>query len=348
MHLSSDIDISSGLAGGIVLGISSTAYLYLTGRISGLSGILEGVVMSHENDKKCWACTYVVGLLSSGMILSIYAPQAFAAKEILNNQTIALAGLLVGLGSRMGSGCTSGHGLCGLSRLSLRSFGAVLAFNIAGAVSASLTRSSSLRSYFYVSNGFSDGLNPNIYVNSLLSVGVSVYCYRHEIQTFFNRKTKIHINNLDLMDHLASLFSSTLFGLGLGLSGMCNSDRVLKWLDFAGVSGWDPSLMSVLGSGVLFNMVARAVLSKLKSNVPLSKAPLTHADSFKFGIHPANTKINMELIIGSVLFGLGWGLAGICPGPGIVSLGAGSAKALIFMPALVSGILLFNLIKRFS
>lgn len=122
----------TALAGGILLGLASAAFILINGRILGISGILGGLLLPKRSDAS-WRVFFLLGLVLAPASLSLLAPDLIRAPRIeADNILIVAAGLLVGLGTRYGSGCTSGHGVCGLSRLSPRSMVATLAFMAAG------------------------------------------------------------------------------------------------------------------------------------------------------------------------------------------------------------------------
>lgn len=122
----------SALLGGILLGIASAAFILFNGRILGISGILGGLLIPKKGDTS-WRVFFLLGLLAAPVSLFVLAPGLIDAPRIeAGNVAIVVAGLLVGLGTRYGSGCTSGHGVCGLSRLSPRSLAATLAFMASG------------------------------------------------------------------------------------------------------------------------------------------------------------------------------------------------------------------------
>lgn len=132
---------------------------------------------------------------------------------------------------------------------------------------------------------------------------------------------------------LASLFAGLVFGVGLLVSGMANPQKVLGFLDIAGA--WDPSLALVMAGAILVGVFAFAVarrrtLSFLGFSMKL----------------PSSTRIDKRLVVGGLTFGVGWGIAGFCPGPGLVALGAGETKAVVFVAAMVAGMALFELIER--
>jgi uncharacterized membrane protein YedE/YeeE len=120
----------ASLAGGVLIGIAAAMFLLLNGRVAGISGILGGLMRPADGDV-AWRAAFLVGLLAAPAIYALAArypvPTIDAGYPVL-----LVAGLLVGVGTRYGSGCTSGHGVCGLSRLSPRSLAATLAFMAAG------------------------------------------------------------------------------------------------------------------------------------------------------------------------------------------------------------------------
>jgi uncharacterized membrane protein YedE/YeeE len=122
----------TALAGGILLGIASAAFILVNGRVLGISGILGGLLVPKRSDAS-WRVMFLLGLVLAPATLSLLAPGLISAPRIeADNVAIVVAGLLVGLGTRYGSGCTSGHGVCGLSHLSPRSLVATLAFMASG------------------------------------------------------------------------------------------------------------------------------------------------------------------------------------------------------------------------
>jgi uncharacterized membrane protein YedE/YeeE len=128
----------ASLAGGIVLGLASAAFVLLSGRILGISGIVGGLLRPKAGNI-AWRVAFVLGMLAAPLLYAAFAtPKAVTIDAGWG--TLIVAGLLVGLGTRYGAGCTSGHGVCGLSRLSPRSLVATLAFMGAGFVTVALVR----------------------------------------------------------------------------------------------------------------------------------------------------------------------------------------------------------------
>jgi len=123
----------ASLGGGIVLGLAAALFILLNGRVLGISGILGGLLSPRVGDIG-WRLVFLLGMAAAPLVFAMLAPARFlAAPRIEAGYGLLLAaGLLVGIGTRYGSGCTSGHGVCGLSRLSPRSLVATLMFMAAG------------------------------------------------------------------------------------------------------------------------------------------------------------------------------------------------------------------------
>jgi uncharacterized membrane protein YedE/YeeE len=128
----------ASLAGGIILGIAAALFILLNGRVLGISGILGGLVKPKAGDTG-WRVAFVAGLIAAPILWRLFAPLPVARVDA-SIPVLVIAGLLVGWGTRYGSGCTSGHGVCGLARLSPRSLAATLAFMAAGFVTVFIAR----------------------------------------------------------------------------------------------------------------------------------------------------------------------------------------------------------------
>ena len=131
----------ASVAGGVLLGVASSLFILLNGRILGISGILGGLLLPKSNDT-VWRITFLLGMGAAPVVYGWLAPADMiqAPRIDAGFGLIVVAGLLVGLGTRYGSGCTSGHGVCGLSRLSPRSLVATMSFMLAGFVTVAFMR----------------------------------------------------------------------------------------------------------------------------------------------------------------------------------------------------------------
>jgi uncharacterized membrane protein YedE/YeeE len=141
----------------------------------------------------------------------------------------------------------------------------------------------------------------------------------------------IHKNHLY---RIAEFVVGLQFGLGLMLSGMTDPGKVIGFLDLFGT--WDPSLALVMGGAIMVGFFAFTVAKKRTSTFLGGALRM-----------PTNMDLDKKLVIGSLLFGAGWGLAGFCPGPALVSMADGQPKALIFVLAMLVGMLGFELLDRF-
>lgn len=135
------------------------------------------------------------------------------------------------------------------------------------------------------------------------------------------------------MNRISEFAIGLLFGWGLLISGMTDPGKVIGFLDLAGT--WDPSLAFVMGGGILVGLIGFTVAKKRTRSFLGSAMHL-----------PTSRDIDRRLVLGSLTFGAGWGLAGFCPGPGIVAMGAGESKAALFVVAMIAGMLVFEVLDR--
>jgi uncharacterized membrane protein YedE/YeeE len=135
------------------------------------------------------------------------------------------------------------------------------------------------------------------------------------------------------MNILSALAVGLVFGIGLIVSGMTNPAKVQGFLDLAG--NWDPTLAFVMGGAILVGLVAFRLAGKRERSL-LGEAMRL----------PTATAIDRRLVLGSLAFGAGWGLAGFCPGPALASLATGGTKAMLFSGAMLGGMLVFEILER--
>lgn len=212
----------------------------------------------------------------------------------------ALAGLLVGFGTKLANGCTSGHGLCGMARLSLRSFVAIAIFLFCAVGTGTI--------YYYFSLGlFTDEeLNPQLHyehdISSGVMLGLGVVFWLVSMAIQSRRETEKA--GLEIFrDSTISWAVGFLFAFGLVVSGMCRRRNILQFLWIG--ADWNPSLLFVLGCGVVVNLVIFQYMIRVR------KAPVYAEKLFSL----RNSSIDWKLVVGSVTFGVGWGMSGLCPGP---------------------------------
>lgn len=135
------------------------------------------------------------------------------------------------------------------------------------------------------------------------------------------------------MPIIIALISGLLFGIGLILAGMSNPAKILGFLDITGY--WDPSLLITMAVAIGVSAIAFKVIKKRQFSVLNCRMQI-----------PINQKIDKQLIIGSILFGIGWGLAGICPGPALLLTGMGITQGILFTLAMIAGMSIFQIVKK--
>lgn len=135
------------------------------------------------------------------------------------------------------------------------------------------------------------------------------------------------------MKLLIAMLAGLLFGVGLIFSGMSNPSKVIGFLDLAG--SWDPSLVLVMGGAVLVGSLVFPYASQRPKSILGEVMQI-----------PKNTQIDCRLMLGAITFGVGWGLAGYCPGPALASIAHGGTKPLLFVVAMLVGMWLFEVLER--
>lgn len=135
------------------------------------------------------------------------------------------------------------------------------------------------------------------------------------------------------MNRISEFLVGLVFGIGLLVSGMTDPGKVQGFLDVLGV--WDPSLAFVMGGGVMVGLIGFTVAKKRTSSFLGAAMHL-----------PTAKDIDRRLVLGALTFGVGWGLAGFCPGPAIVAMGAGQSQAALFVVAMIAGMLVFEVSER--
>ncbi|WP_211102170.1 DUF6691 family protein [Azospirillum brasilense] len=263
----------SAAVGGLLIGLSAALLWVAKGRIAGISGILGGLGALRSGDV-AWRAIFLVGLMAAPLLYGVAGGALPEPASPTNPALLVVGGLLVGFGTRLGNGCTSGHGVCGLARLSQRSLTATALFMVSAAVNRSLTAMPSL---------------------------------------------------------LVALVSGLLFGLGLTVSSMIDPAKVLNFLDVAGSR--DPRLAFVTAAAIPVAAVGFVVASR--RGTPLVGTAF-HG--------PKATAIDRRLVTGAVLFGVGWGLVGYCPGPALATLGLGASGPWLFVAAMLAGMAAHDLI----
>jgi uncharacterized protein len=325
-------------AGGAVLGLASVALLGLGGRVAGYSGILYHAVTFKPGDW-VWRWVFLAGTAAAGAVALAVAPTdtAFAPLPVVGQtSTIVLAGLLVGLGTVLGGGCTSGHGICGMGRLSPRSIvstGVFMAVGMATATAVPHLAASTVQ--FLGALALAAGLG--VCASQSYREASALVASSSASTTAMSGTSKPPPSALAQLvqwpEQAVAAATGALFGAGLVVSRMTNATVVLSFLRLN--AGWDLTLMLVMGAAlpVAFFGFAQA----LRRPAPVC-APTFHL--------PQARTITLPLIAGATLFGLGWGLAGVCPGPSVVNLAYGSADHALLFSAEVLAMLVYATVSR--
>jgi uncharacterized protein len=365
-------------AGGILLGLATAFHYTYYNRVTGASGIVDKVF---GKETQAWHIAFLGGLFQMSYIYYI-AQDGLTLYEVPYYFFI-IAGLLVGFGTRLGNGCTSGHGICGLARLRVRSFVSVGVFLFTAVLVANLTHYDQTYEFNMDQNSEYMWLRANPYLGWTIFafIGIAV------LKELFHILQVNSDNNQPLIELISLYAIGATFGIGLCLGGMIDNGVVLNFLTFN--DDWNPSLMFVLGFSVMtfgsvywyqyFSKrnsrevvisneeaaagsegVANTLVATEDNNNEGGKEGKFNEleggeETLKTGESVANLKesnsakdvangvIDAKLIIGAVCFGAGWGLAGICPAPAITIMSIPACTCL-FIPALFVGMKSANLL----
>lgn len=290
MHLSPEFTQDSALAalvGGMGIGAVATIFAQTN----------ERLMPSATPDAEVW-----IGMLGAAFALvsnpffPLVDAAAFEAESLqsLSLARLLIAGALVGVGSKLGAGCTCGNGIQGLACLSPASFGFVLVFMGTGALTA-----------YLVDNAFTPSTSSFSW--PLVRLVASIAATQYSLRT--NKKT-------------SNVLGGCGFATSLVLAGMVKPSKIEGFLHFSAARGWDPSLAFVMGGALLVVGVAWRVLKLV--DLPAVRAY-------------ARRPLDAKTLVGGACFGVGWGLGGLCPGPGVTAVGSGSGRAAVWLAAMVAG-----------
>ena len=293
----------NALIGGIIMAIASSLHLLVRGKITGISG---SFFKSIHCEEMYYNLSFLLGMILISAIYksifpsysSIFFETSSSYLSDLSFLGFCISGFLVGYGTKLANGCTSGHGVCGLPRLSKRSIVAVITFCICGILFATFR--------YYVPFLVTDFLTEYIPVfDSAIITWISfIACIGGIAVIIVPLITKKKWS--DLRDYIIALIIGMLFGYGLLQSGMVERHTVINFLTIS--KHWDYTLVIVLASAVGVNLITFYLILKYKSK------PIYGTYSL-----PTKTKVDGKLLLGSAIFGIGWGMGGICPGPAVIA-----------------------------
>jgi len=343
-----------------VLGSAGALRMYAVGGVLGISGITGGLVKGKHGELD--RIVFVAGLLAGGLAGLAVVPGHFRPfAESYSMYRALLAGAAVGFGTGLGTGCTSGHGIGGLSRYSPRSLAAVMTFMITGAIAASATSAAAgageaaplgaapthggvltgvaaaaalLATALFAARfgGRRDGMISALDPTDPAGLRLLAEAKKdRQGAAVFLRAGRIGV-----VRALVEFLTAAAFALGLAVSGMTDPYKVAAFLDLSGLpagayAGSNLALAFVMGGAVavatpIFQLIVRPKIERCGLRDALERQAVEACDccaplAEKYEI-PAthHSWRDSRLIVGSAVFGVGWGMGGICPGPGIVAL----------------------------
>lgn len=255
--------------------------------------------------------------------------QALPASSYSMTRAVA-SGALVGVGSSLGGGCTSGHGICGNARLSARSATFTAAMMASGALSAATTGAraavglasssgigASPAAAFSVASYASPAAGAVASGAKLFAAAVGAFA----LLALAGKRAKEN-KKKEAVELAAEVATGFFFAQGLALSGMLRPAKVIAFLTPLGLGGWDPSLALVMASALAVSVPAFQSVLRSLASAKKQDGVEKPACSASF-VLPTRTAIDARLLAGAVVFGAGWGLGGVCPGPGLVAAAAG-------------------------
>ncbi|KAH6918379.1 hypothetical protein BKA70DRAFT_1457013 [Coprinopsis sp. MPI-PUGE-AT-0042] len=301
--------------GGLSLPLPVHSLLLLNGNVFGISGFVHRAVKGSLE-----GAAGVIGLGLGGVLVAMLDRAAPNALPLLLPK-VALAGFLVGFGTKLANGCTSGHMICGLSRFSIRSLAATLTFFATGALTAQVLQSDS----FPAATSLDWTLGPSgakYFAAQALPLVTSAALYAWGSATNASgalgcgpKQKRVDAPPNPILRALGFLNASLHFALAVHLSNLTDASRVLAFLLLPFNHAFDPSLAFLAAGALPFAIVLYRYARGTTAPKLGGKCSI-----------PQGGQIDLRLIAGSAIFGIGWGIAGICPGPAIVNLGRGVAS----------------------
>ncbi|KAK7020514.1 Sulf-transp domain-containing protein [Favolaschia claudopus] len=298
--------------GGLGLSISVHALLLLNGQVFGISGFLHRAVAGRSKE----AVASVLGLLIGGLFIgSTENADAISDGVHVARPLLLFSGFLVGIGTKLANGCTSGHMIAGLSRFSPRSIAATATFFLTGTITAQILHGGSLHAQSLPTPTLDWSLGSTgkvLLAFQAVPFLVSVFLY---ISTPRQTSQQVESPPNSALRLLASFTTGFEFALALHLSNLTEAIRVITFLLLPFHEAFDPSLAFLaLGALPLSTFLYRY-------GRPSEQPRLGGTWSV-----PKGGQVDAKLLTGAALFGVGWGLTGFCPGPGIVNLGRAMAS----------------------
>lgn len=362
----------SGLIGGSLIGLSAATLLLFNGDILGASGLMSSFVVAPKktltDSAQQWKLAFLAAFcLTTRVYVTLIDKDALTDERLGYNSGIpivsplgfTLGGFCVGFGTRLGNGCTTGHGICGMARLSFRSLAAVLAFMTTGILSATGC-SSTCPFHPYLRDSY-DAVGKHLPTNTTITIGTVIASLaagaalpgvlRIAPHDATDTEKDEHDNNKRKI--VPAIVSATFFSLGLVISKMTISSKIYGFLNVKGLKdgSWDPTLVCVMGGGLVVSFLSYQLVKGFNvfKNPKALECPITQKPSVgQFNV-PTNKVSDNKLLIGEAIFGLGWGMAGLCPGPAMFLACAGYPNVLLrWWPTFFVGSFLGEKVKELT
>jgi hypothetical protein len=302
--------------GGLFIGVACGVYMLFSRRIAGCSGALKALLLGpHETSK----IAFTGGLLSGGALMKVLLPSSFSAPPA-PSLVLAFAGFAVGIGTALANGCTSGHGLCGLSRFSFRSLVAVPTFMVAAIITTTIASGGTVGAFLPigVTPAATTGLAAQLAGGLALALAAGIALLPAK-----STAREVYLG----------LWSGGCFAIGLSIGGMVRPSAVTGALGPAAFDGtlWVLFCTALATTFVSFRVAARVGVREATVWGAASPPPVDRA-----------------LLLGSVVFGIGWGASGLCPGPLLVGVGAapGAPGLLLVLLTVSLGMVLSDVVLR--
>jgi uncharacterized protein len=340
----------TGTIGGSLIGLSSAVLLLVNGDVLGASGIMANVfthpLKALKQPHNLWRMALLTTFLISSALCAPFAVDTVTDPNLVampSATAYTLAGLLVGFGTRMGNGCTSGHGVCGLGRRSTRSLAAVLTFMATGVATA---MGLSPNAPWASATAF---LRTDQAVNMIPALGVAAMVPMVlGLLAMPKMIPKESMTEDDKNKVVGGALSGILFGAGLGISGMVLPSKLNLFLNMGGIANgtWDPTLITVLGSAVPISFLAYQLVPNYTLNLFGKKAVMNHPLKTEAYCLPTTTKVDWNLLLGEAIFGIGWAMGSLCPGPALFHVAVGNPMVIfLWMPGFIVGAMLAQEVK---
>jgi len=333
--------------GGLLIGTVAGCRMLIFGKVTGISGILSGFVEIKKKDFSdldlltrasfltglvvnhfvidiliicSFLCLLLIYLQCAGILANHFLSDCFQSWKPFPISRLVVAGFLVGFGTTSGNGCTSGHGVCGISAFRLRSIFATCTFMAAGVITAIVTDTSSFLPVF--SNSL-DVNNAGIVIVTCVATCLTMTAFAIAIRSYMGE----NLAKFKPVLFILAVFFEWIFGISFGLAlAVANMTRLSATIAFLDLRFFNPALAFVMASAIAVTTFAYYLAGK---------RPFPFLD-IKF-YRPVGSIVDAKLFLGEVIFGVGWGLAGACPGPAVANLGTGSVLSVLYVGCIVAG-----------